>query len=88
VLLCEGMMVVLTLRLSLCLLRHWRIGVSVSSALDARFGRFIMCGLQDFFHSLVISHLSNSANSQFNGVLEFLAEPAHDGSECDTLYHG
>jgi hypothetical protein len=84
VLLCE----VLSQRISFCLVRRWRISVSVSSALDDRFGRFIMCGLQDFFHSLVISHLSNSANSQFNGVLEFLAEPAHDGSECDTLYHG
>lgn len=80
-LLCKGMMVVLTLRFSLCLLRRCRIGVSVSSALDGVSCLWFMgfLPLPCYFSFFAFDELANWWR------LKFLAGSAHDGSECGTV---
>jgi hypothetical protein len=81
VLLCECVRVVSTLRIPFCFLRRWRDGVSVSSALDGVLCLWFMgfLPLPRYFSFIAF------CESQFDGVVEFPAESAHDGSECDTV---
>jgi hypothetical protein len=61
---------VLTLRIYFCPFEALGLGVSVSSALHDRFGRFHVCGFVGFSSSpSLFSHLSHLADSQTDGRL-------------------